>query len=162
MAKKHGFRGTPVRPSSRLSSVAGVFERRGDPLVSPRQGLQDFGRNLESENPDLDQYFAKRVDILRPEQIDTGEAFRKSVSKTPDYDPKRKAAQIMLTMRREMREAGKQRINVPDEKQTVDRKINCPMEDASGRCPFRGTDKQVSRHLRIPPGALGACSKKGR
>lgn len=39
-----------------------MFEDRGDPWVSPREGLEGFGRNLNTEDPDLDRYtLAKRA-----------------------------------------------------------------------------------------------------
>lgn len=155
MGKKHGFRGTPVKPSSRLSSTAGVFERRGDPLVSPREGQEDFGRNLETENPDMDQYFAaRRVETLRPEQIDTGNAFRKSVTKPNVPTARLRAAQVMQEMHRAHRAAGKQVINIPEEKPTVKRKVKCPF------CSLHATDKQISHHLRLPAGSIGACKYK--
>lgn len=155
MGKKHGFKGTPVHPSSRPSSMGRVFDNRGDPLVSPREGQRDFGRNLESENPDLDQYFAaRRVEILKPEQIEKGEGFRKSVAKD-SYDPNRKAAQILMKMRRDLRELGPEDVKEKTDKVSVTVKVPCPFG-----CSFRGTDKQVSHHLRIPFGQLGACRKR--
>jgi len=38
----------------RLKTNCSIFEERGDPWVSQREGLRDFGRILETENPDLD------------------------------------------------------------------------------------------------------------
>lgn len=128
MAKKHGFRGTPVKPSSRMGSVGGIFERRGDPMVSPRSGQPGFerdakkwGRNLDSENPDFDQYFAGKVeprDLVKPKQVDKTNAFHKLFAKDT-YDPQRRAAQINLKMRAAMRKAqqGEQKFreeNKPD------------------------------------------------
>ena len=84
MGRKHGFRGTPVRPSPIPSSVGGIFERRGDPLVSSREGREKYGRNLETEDPDFDRYFAEDVArewgarLLKPKQIAKGEEFRKA------------------------------------------------------------------------------------
>lgn len=45
----------------RVSSNARLFEKRGDPWVSEREGQEKFGRNLNSENPDFDQYFARKA-----------------------------------------------------------------------------------------------------
>lgn len=39
----------PVMPSN-----SRIFARRGDPWVSQKEGRRDFGRFLESENPDYD------------------------------------------------------------------------------------------------------------
>lgn len=45
----------------KYSSSARIFARRGDPWVSEREGREKFGRNIESENPDFDQYFAGKA-----------------------------------------------------------------------------------------------------
>lgn len=112
MGKKHGFRGTPVRPSSRMSSVGGIFERRGDPMVSAREGQEKYGRNLETENPEYDRYFAENKEreraanqLLKAAQIDIGNAFRKASKPSSQYDPQRAAANAVLKMEREMRKA---------------------------------------------------------
>ncbi len=108
MGRKHGFRGTPVRPPRSPATVAGVFERRGDPMVSPREGREKYGRNLETENPDMDRYFAEdrareraANALLRAGQVDKGNAFRKANAKP--IDPQRLAANAVLKMEREMR-----------------------------------------------------------
>jgi hypothetical protein len=44
-----------------ISSNSRLFEKRGDPWVSEKEGQERFGRNLNSENPDFDQYFANRA-----------------------------------------------------------------------------------------------------
>lgn len=110
MARKHGFRGTPVRPPKTPSSIGGIFERRGDPMVSAREGREKYGRNLESEDPDFDRYFAEEnarfkaaSEALKPSQIDKGQAFRKAMAKP--YDPQRAAANAVMKMDREMRKA---------------------------------------------------------
>lgn len=38
----------------RMPNMGQVFERRGDPLVSPREGLSGYGRVVEIENVDHD------------------------------------------------------------------------------------------------------------
>jgi hypothetical protein len=38
----------------RLSSSSRAFERRGNPWVTEKEGVHDFGRNKEIENPDFD------------------------------------------------------------------------------------------------------------
>jgi len=105
MAKKHGFRGTPVRPSGSPSSMGRIFEQRGDKMVTAREGIKDFGRNPESENPDLDRYFAGIArDLLKPQQVDKTNALAKLAAKD-SYDPQRRAAQIMLETRNKVRKA---------------------------------------------------------
>jgi hypothetical protein len=80
-----------------------VFETRGDPLVSPKEGQSDFGRNLETENPDYDRMFAETArDLLKPEQIDRTRALKKFGAK-PSHDPQRVATNIILQMRSKMR-----------------------------------------------------------
>ena len=72
-------------------------------MVSPREGQEKFGRNLETENPDYDRYFAKlATDLLKPEQIDKGNAFRKR-NVVDRYDPQRAAANIVMSMNKKMR-----------------------------------------------------------
>lgn len=156
MARKHGFRGTPVKPSGIPSSVGGIFEKRGDPMVSPREGREKFGRNLETENPDFDRYFADRQraeelekksfenlarDLLKPSQVDTGNAFRKLIAK-PNYDPQRKAASILQKMHIRMR-------NV-----TVNVKASKNKSDPGGRdnipATVAPTSKKPSREKQTP------------
>lgn len=38
----------------RMPNMGQVFERRGDPLVSPKEGVSAYGRNVEGENVDYD------------------------------------------------------------------------------------------------------------
>ncbi len=105
MSKKHGFRGTPVRPAG-VSGMGRVFEQRGDKMVTQREGIKDFHRNPETENPDMDRYFAKLArDLLRPEQVDRTNALAKVAGAKSNYDPQRKAAQIMLETRAKVRKA---------------------------------------------------------
>lgn len=138
MARKHGFRGTPTKPSKTMSSVGGIFERRGDPMVSDKEGKTKFGRNLETENPDYDRYFAQiATDLLKPSQIDKGNAFRKRNAKP--YDPQREAANIMQVMRKKMRQSE------PIEVQSVKSEsfIPCPYH-----CGFTAHDsRKVKQHL---------------
>lgn len=55
-------------PSS-CRSNADVFASRGDPWVSPREGLRDYGRTQWSENPDLDRYtLAKKARVHNPDK----------------------------------------------------------------------------------------------
>lgn len=111
MAKKHGFRGTPVKPGG-YSSIGRVFDTRGDPMVSPREGREKYGRNLETENPDFDRYFAedaqrqKAAQVLKPSQIQKGNAFTKSLGTgSPKHDPQRSALNIIMKMNRKIAES---------------------------------------------------------
>lgn len=109
MARKHGFRGTPVRPPRTPGNMGRMFDNRGDPMVSPKEGQERFGRNIETENPDFDRYFAenaareKAAQILKPSQVDTTNAFRKALVKQPSLQ--QKAANIVLAMEKGMRSA---------------------------------------------------------
>lgn len=110
MGKKHGFRGTPVRPNPQPGSMSGSFAKRGNPLVSEREGIKDFGRNIETENPDYDRYFTKlAVDLLRPEQIDrTNEGKKRNAllsGRKATADAQTKATNNMLATRRKVAEA---------------------------------------------------------
>lgn len=40
----------------KLSSNAHIFAKLGNPWISLREAIHDFGRNPVSENPDLDRY----------------------------------------------------------------------------------------------------------
>jgi hypothetical protein len=51
---------------------ASVFQKRGDPWVSEREGLSNYGRNLMTEDPDFDRYFAKTSEKPDGESITTG------------------------------------------------------------------------------------------
>lgn len=122
MGKKHGFKGTPVRPSG-PNTMGRVFESRG--LGTSARDQERFarsvGRNLETENPDMDRYFARLAsDLLRPDQIDrTNEGKKRNALLSgggPNYDPQRKAAQIMLETRRKVREAQEGALRYKDNK----------------------------------------------
>lgn len=65
-------------------SNADVFASRGDPWVSPREGLQDYGRTVWSENPDLDRYtLAKQARVHNPD--DVTKAVPRDNSKTDEH-----------------------------------------------------------------------------
>lgn len=48
-----------------LASNSRLFYKRGDPWVSPRQQVEDFGRS-SIDNPEFDQYFAKKAEPKEP------------------------------------------------------------------------------------------------
>jgi hypothetical protein len=51
----------------RMASNSSVFANRGDPWVSDREGLHDYGRN-GFDDPERDQYKAKHA-VLHEETI---------------------------------------------------------------------------------------------
>ncbi len=55
---------------AKMSSSAGVFAKRGDPWVTEREGTKGFGRNLETENPDVDQFFYAKKAKEKPVYVD--------------------------------------------------------------------------------------------
>lgn len=83
----------------KYSTNSGIFAKRGDPWVSERQGLEDFGRVLATENPDFDA-------AVRAKRVEKKERY---VDPKPPGKPKedfaRRKANIIATMRRELREA---------------------------------------------------------
>ena len=156
MGRKHGFRGTPVKPSGTPSSVGGIFERRGDPLVSAREGREKFGRNLETENPAYDRYFAedaaiqKALQNLKPKQVDTGNAFRKRIARDSN-DPQFRASQILQNMNTRINREANKEIHI---RPSHGLNIHCPWG-----CGFQARDSRaVSHHIHINP--FKACLKK--
>ena len=120
MAKKHGFRGTPVRPNPRPGTMGRVFESKGlgTSVRDQEKFARSVGRNLETENPDMDRYFARlATDLLKPAQIDrTNEGKKRNalLEGRKGYDPQRRAAQNMLETRRKVREAQQRAIVFKD------------------------------------------------
>jgi hypothetical protein len=51
--------GAGMKP--RIKSNSDIFEARGDPWVSDKQGREEYGRNVRTENPEFDRYFAKKA-----------------------------------------------------------------------------------------------------
>lgn len=143
MGKKHGFKGTPVKPAG-YSSNAGVFEKRGDPFVSPREGLEGFNRNLETENPDYDRHFARlATDLLKPSQRE-----RRKVKEFHD-DPQRRATNAILVMRKAMA-AAQGRSEDRNVKDTRGQRVVCPYH-----CGHTAIDQRaMSYHLR------GGCERR--
>lgn len=45
--------------TQRVKSCADVFAQRGDPWVSEREGIRSFGRILQTEDADRDQYLSQ-------------------------------------------------------------------------------------------------------
>lgn len=55
---------------SNYSSNSRIFARRGDPWISRREGESQFGRNLETEEPELDQFLRAKKAPERPKYVD--------------------------------------------------------------------------------------------
>jgi hypothetical protein len=89
----------------RYSSNSGIFAKRGDPWVSRREGEKGFGRNLETENPELDQFTRARKAESRPKYVDP------KPQKAEASFAHRKANALRV-MHREMSEASRQTIVV--------------------------------------------------
>ncbi len=82
----------------RVHTSASIFERRGDPWVTDKEGRQNYGRNLKAEDPDMDAFFlAKKAETrfadtntntgLHPDLIPRGKAAPKpgkSVTQSPE------------------------------------------------------------------------------
>jgi hypothetical protein len=84
----------------RRSPVSGahLFAKRGDPWISPREGRDLFGRNLRTEDPDMDMFTrASRA----PERFERGPD--KPLSpKTIVASPRRRIANILRGMNRRL------------------------------------------------------------
>lgn len=105
MGKKHGFKGTPVRPPQ-PGGMGRVFASRGDPLMTEREGIKDFQRKPEIEDPDFDRMFAPLArDLLKPSQVDTTNQIKKVEPVQKPFDAQRKAAAIMLAGRQKFKKA---------------------------------------------------------
>lgn len=79
-----------------VKTCASLFERRGDPWVSPRSGREDFGRNLDTEDPDMDSFTRARK---APVKTEPPSAFPK---KNQDPDDARRLANLRNQFHRKM------------------------------------------------------------
>lgn len=96
MGKKHGFKGTPVRPPQ-PSGMGRVFASRGDPLMTEREGIKDFQRKPETEDPDFDRMFAPLArDLLKPSQVDKTNQIKKVQQAQKPEDIQRKVTAMIL------------------------------------------------------------------
>lgn len=81
--------------SGKMKSSASIFADRGDPWVTQREGREKFGRNLVSENPEMDAHlFASRQNKHVPSVIRA-----KPDRERPDDNRRRIAGMIMSTKR---------------------------------------------------------------
>lgn len=162
----------------RINTNARLFERRGDAWISPKEQQRDFGRNLETENPDLDQYAETGFDLSRAglsalDNFEEGrpghETILRKAPPRPEYkDPppigkgreltgQLRVTQILLKAKireRAKNNANRLRIVKPDI-------VHCPHREFG--CGFSAKAKNshhITRHLAIPIGKKGYC--KGR
>lgn len=93
--------------SSGYSSMGRIFEQRGDPMVTQREAIRDYGRNPETEDPeyDFDHRFHKTGSSFgKPRQAVERVEHRDPVPVKQEDDSARRRANIMLVMRRKQRE----------------------------------------------------------
>lgn len=137
----------------KLSSNSKLFARRGDPWITNREGVKDYGRNPEAENPeyDFDHRFHHTGETFgKPSVAIPKEELREpkpTPSSKPDY-ARRKAA-LLMNMNKRIREVS-QPISVRD---TSTVRIRCPFfgkETVHKKvCTFSAFDsRKVSAHIR--------------
>lgn len=129
------------------SSNSGIFARRGNPWVSKKEGIKDFGRNPETEDPeyDFDHRYHKTGEtfgkpIVAPVKT---EAIEPRPVKETEADFARRKANIMLSFRRGQRE---RLVDVKDGQRGFDgvKPDNIPKSVAAG-------SKEPSREKQTPP-----------
>jgi hypothetical protein len=108
----------------RVSTSFGAFEKRGDPWINRREQERDFGRNLETENPERDwwnlytgdiQATAARVAGLK---LFGGEPDKRTGERS-SRDPERiRAVNIVRTMKEEMRPRSRSHADSKDNRST--------------------------------------------
>jgi hypothetical protein len=86
---------------ARYSSNSSMFAKRGDPWVSRREGERLFGRNLETENPELDQFTRARKAEPKPKFIDP------KPERRTEADFARQKANALRAMHRDMNGASR-------------------------------------------------------
>jgi hypothetical protein len=94
----------------RMSSSSTSFARRGDPWISDKEGLRDFGRNLDTENPDMDMFTKARK--AEPKSI-----FKDSPRVELGNDFHKRKAKISFAMNQKLVKLRKGANVVPDLKQ---------------------------------------------
>lgn len=83
----------------RYSSNSDIFRRRGNPWVSRREGENDFGRILETENPEMDQFTRARKAEPKPPFVSPS-----PTAKPAEGDFATRKANALAKMHRDMRE----------------------------------------------------------
>jgi hypothetical protein len=116
--------------SPKMGSNFKIFEDRGDPWVSPREGREKFGRNTNSENPDVDSVlFAKKATKVGPPAVVKR---KKEAEREPDIA--RKKAAIALALKRAMNNTV--RVEEPDEVIKEFKFFSKGNHEELGRIPF--------------------------
>lgn len=90
-----------LRPN--YSTNSGIFEKRGDPWVSQREGVKDFQRNPETEDAELD--FDRRfhnVGGFGPKIAKPKPEYHDPMPEAKDDDPERRKASIARRMQMRM------------------------------------------------------------
>jgi hypothetical protein len=91
MGKKHGARLSVLKPGMASSSAS--FASRGNPMVTEREAIRDYGRNPDIENADFDadrQRFRRLVDkeldaaLSHKDSADIGQFTRANFNKDSD------------------------------------------------------------------------------
>lgn len=73
-----------------------MFERRGDPWLTPREAMAEYKRDLSREDPDFDRYYYAGKPKPRPSYTPP-----KGVAVKPTYE--RRAVNIVLKGRAKMK-----------------------------------------------------------
>lgn len=91
--------------TARYSSNARIFERKGNPWVSRKEGEKDFGRNVETEDPeyDFDHRFHDTDRVGKPRQALARPDYRDAIPAPKEDDFGRRKANALLKMRSDMR-----------------------------------------------------------
>jgi hypothetical protein len=82
---------------AKMSSSSSVFEKKGNPWVTDKEGRKDYGRLLETENPDLDQFFYAKKKQEQPKYVDPPDNRKKGAG-----DTKTRLANIGRKMNRKL------------------------------------------------------------
>lgn len=103
----------------RMNSNASIFERRGDPWVTTRDAVKQYGRNPLTEDPDLDQFTrAKQPKFTQQHAIRKASIFG-AVIPPEEHKPvsdERRLQNIRMRMNRRLGQAerAKKAIKLPD------------------------------------------------
>lgn len=88
----------------RYSSNAGIFEKRGNPWVSRREGETKFGRNLETEDAeyDFDHRYHQTETVGKPRMAEPRPVYRDPVRTPKVADFATRKANALRKMRNDM------------------------------------------------------------
>jgi hypothetical protein len=107
-----GIKGT-LRPN--YSTNSGIFEKRGDPWVTTREGVKDFGRNIETEDAERDFAYRHFDTAFGPKPAKPHVEAKEQRPTKSDDDPERRKASIARRMQMAMnrRSAGTIKVDAP-------------------------------------------------